>query len=170
MSFKGLDKVITNLQKIKKASVDIDELFIRKSLEWIATEANKILDTRTKHFWGSDARQWNYKIYRTFGILENQDMNSASIEFGIGRVGLYHPNTSSELATPNYEYDRPSQYKDSAGNWTFKDARTGIWVKDFKGYEGKSFLYDAFVNYMQNRIWVKLYEEAFDEIMRKVIV
>ena len=157
------------MKRVRKAlKENIEVLFIEKSLDWISQKANNNLDARTSYFWGSDARSWTKRIYKTYGILENQDMNSASIEFGIGKVGLYHANTSSTLATPDYEYDRPSQYKDSDGNWTFKDARTGIWVT-FNGYEGKSFLYDAFVEYMQNRVWVKLYQEAFDSIMRGVI-
>ena len=92
MAIKGLNKVIKNLENVKKALANnVDPLFIRKSLEWISFQANTNLDNRTSHFWGSDARSWNYKIYQTFGILENQDMNSASIEFGIGRVGANNP-------------------------------------------------------------------------------
>ena len=168
MAIKGLNKVIKNLGNVKKALAnDVDPLFIRKSLEWISFQANTNLDNRTSHFWGSDARSWNYKIYQTFGILENQDMNSASIEFGIGRVGANNPQRVA--IEQNYQYDKPSQYKDDNGNWTFQDARTGIWVR-FNGYEGKSFLYDAFMDYMQGRIWVQLYQQAFDEVMRSVIV
>lgn len=168
-TIKGLDKVLKNLKAIRKAlKSDIDYLFINKSLDWILLKANENLDGRTHHFWGSEARSWTKKIYKTFGLLENDDMNSASIEFGIGRVGLYHPTTSAFLSTPEYEYDKPSIHKDVDGKWTFKDARTGIWVT-FNGYEGKSFLYDAFSEYMMDKIWIKLYQEAFDEIVKKVI-
>lgn len=167
---KGLDKVINNLKAIKKSSVEIDTLFIRKSLIWIGNTANTNLDSRTKHFWGSEARNWNLKIYATYGILENQDMNSASIEFGIGKTGGELFNEITWVAREEgYQYDVPSAYKDDEGRWTFQDARTGIWVRNFSGYKGKSFLYDAFISYMQSNIWVTLYQEAFDEVMRRII-
>lgn len=167
MAIKGIKKVKQNLQNIKKAlNNDIDVLFISKSLDWIKQKANANLDIRTQRFWGSEARLWTKKIYKTYGILENQDMNSASIEFGIGRFGANSPHPIAQ--SQNYEYDVPSQYKDAFGRWTFQDTRTGIWIT-FSGYEGKSFLYDAFVEYMSRNIWVQKYQEAFDEIMKKVI-
>ena len=167
MATKGLKKVLNNLERVKQALMnEIDPLFIRKSLEWISFQANANLDNRTSNFWGSDARNWNYKIFSTYGILENQDMNSASIEFGIGRVGANNPNR--QAIENSYQYDKPSEYKDDNGYWTFQDTRTGIWIT-FKGYEGKSFLYDAFRDYMQTKMWVVLYEQALDETMRRVI-
>lgn len=161
MSIKGLDNVINKLKLIRNSSVKIDTLFISKSLDWISQEANKILDGRTNHFWGSDARLWTKRIYATYGILENQDMNSASIEFGIGRIGELSPNINA--LENGYVYNKPSQYKDDNGYWTFKDARTGIWLT-INGYTGKSFLYDAFCNYMFGE-WQRIYQEAFNEII-----
>ena len=182
MAIKGLNNVINNLQKVKNAiSRDVDIKFISLSLDWISNKANSNLDQRTKGIWGSDSRQWTKKIYKTYGILENQDMNSASIEFGIGGRGANNPH--SEADDVGWQYDLPSEYKDDDGRWVFKDARTGQWVgihtieilgkkyvvRTFNGYEGKSFLYDAFMEYKQNRIWVTLYQQAFDEVMKGVI-
>ena len=76
MSIKGLDKVINKLKLIRNSSVKIDTLFISKSLDCISQEANKILDGRTNHFWGSDARLWTKRIYATYGILENQEVEN----------------------------------------------------------------------------------------------
>ena len=170
MAIKGLNKVLQNLQNIKRTiNNDIDVLFIDLSLDWISKRANEILNVRTKNFWGSDARQWTKKIYKTYGILENQDMNSASIEFGIGDNGARFGEIQHIAKQEGWEYDMPSEHKDSQGRWTFQDARTGIWVKGFSGYQGKSFLYDAFIEYMQNRVWVSLYQIAFDRVMRGAI-
>lgn len=159
-------KTISKLYRIKQAfsNNEISLLFIEKSLHWIADKANKNLDERTHHFWGSDARSWTKKIYSTFGILENNDMNSASIEFGIGRVGATRSVENFSALENSYEYDKPSEYKDENGYWTFKDARTGLWVR-INGYVGKSFLYDAFSEYLMNKIWVELYKQAFDTII-----
>ena len=169
---KGLAKVVNNLKKIQNSAIDIDTLFIRKSLEWIRDRANINLDNRSTHFWGSEARLWNIKIYATYGILENQDMNSGAIEFGIGLEGaksdLSEYNRTYSDIDSRYAYDLPSEYKDDKGYWTFHDARTDRWLT-FRGYMGKSFLYDALMEYKQNKMWVKLYQEAFDEIMRSII-
>ena len=170
MAIKGLNKIIKNLENVKKALAnDVDILFIDLSLDWISKRANEILDVRTKNFWGSDARVWTKKIDKKIGILENQDMNSASIEFGIGDEGARFGEIQHIAKEQGWEYNKPSEFKDDRGRWTFKDARTGIWVT-FSGYQGKSFLYDAFIEYMQGRIWVQLYQQAFDEVMRSVIV
>lgn len=169
MAIKGLNRVLQNLQNVRKSLYDnVEYLFIDYSLEWIKKRANANLDKRTSHFWGSDAREWTKKIYKTYGMLENQDMNSASIEFGIGRTGAGFSEISTIAKEQGWEYDVPSVNKDSLGRWTFKDARTGIWVT-FSGYQGKSFLYDAFIEYMQDRVWVELYEKAFNKCMRGVI-
>lgn len=170
MAIKGLNKVLNNLQNIKRTiNNDIDVLFIDLSLEWIKEKANSNLDKRTQHFWGSDARNWTKNIYKTYGILENQDMNSASIEFGIGRKGNISGAIQDVARKEGWEYDVPTTYKDNNGRWSFQDVRTGIWVNGFSGYEGKSFLYDAFIEYMQNRVWVSLYQKAFDMTIRGAI-
>lgn len=165
---KGVDKIIDNLQRIKKSSKNINYLFIDKSLNWIKTQANKNLDARTNGYDSSNAREWTKKIYQNKGTLENNDMNSASIEFGIGRVGATRSLSNVVALENSYEYDRPSQYKDDNGYWTFMDNNTGIYITT-RGYIGKSFLYDAFAEYMMNKHWVELYNEAFDEIMRGIV-
>lgn len=171
---KNLDKTINNLRQVKKAiNNDVLYLFIDMSLDWIANRANQILDTRTKHKYGSDARSWTKKIYGTFGYLENNDMNSGAIEFGIGIEGLtgnlssYGRDNYKDIDS-KYAFDLPSQYKDDLGYWSFLDARTGEWLT-INGYQGKSFLYDAFMEYKQNDIWKQMYKKAFDQVMRSVI-
>lgn len=166
---KGLNKVINNLNNIKNNIKNIDYEFINLSLEWVANKANINLDKRLNnppHFFGSSARSWTKKIYSTFGILENNDMNSASIEFGIGRKGKEKPNL--QALENGYVYDKPSEFKDDNGNWVFQDVYTGLWIK-FNGYEGKSFLYDTFSEYMLSNEWQKLYKIAFDKTMKGII-
>lgn len=183
MAIKGLNKVINNLKNVRKAlKNEIDKRFISLSLDWISFKANQNLDENTSGIWGSNARSWTKKIDKTRGILENNDMNSASIEFGIGRKGAHIPKSVAQEV--GFEYDKPSEYKDDNGRWIFYDEKTEIWVglkftidengnrkafRTFNGYIGKSFLYDAFMEYKQNRVWVTLYQQAFDEIMRGVI-
>ena len=177
MAIKGINQVINNLKKIKKSDNAIDILFIRKSLEWIRDKANENLDKRTHHFFGSEARNWNLRVITfggdSLGVLENQDMNSGAIEFGIGIKGL--SSNMSEYGRDNYAdidskyaFDLPSPYKNDKGYWRFYEPRTDRWYR-INGYEGKSFLYDALMEYKQNNMWHIIYQQAFDEIMRSVI-
>ena len=87
---KNLDKTINNLRQVKRPIIMMFFFIcLLICLDWISNRANQILDTRTKHKYGSDARSWTKKIYGTFGYLENKcDMNSGAIEFGIGIEGL----------------------------------------------------------------------------------
>lgn len=170
----GLDKVIKNLKKVRTAlDIQIDNLFIQKSLIWIRDRAIEILNSRlsfTPNWFGTDVTStstWQIKqITNKHFILENTYENSASIEFGIGVVG--EQNKHSEANNVGYEYNVPSEYKDIDGSWNFTDQLNQVWYR-FSGYEGKSFLYDAFMEYKQNNIWVKKYQEAFDEIIRRVL-
>ena len=185
----GINQVINNLRKVRNAiNNDINSLFITKSLEWIRDRAIEILNTRLSNPANTfqtnvtDLSTWIIKqISKNSYILENTYENSASIEFGIGLVGQENPHNWAEEA--HYEYNLPSDSKDENGCFVFKDKATGrtiglkkelqngkyVLVRYFSGYEGKSFLYNAFMEYQQNNIWVKKYQEAFDEIMRSVI-
>lgn len=170
----GINQVINNLRKVRNAiNNDINSLFINKSLEWIRDRAIEILTTKLSNppnWFGTnvlDTSTWVIKkISKNSYILENTYENSASIEFGIGIVAEENPHNWAEEA--HYKYNEPSEYKDLNGCWTFTDQNDEVWYR-FRGYEGKSFLYDAFMEYKQNNIWVKKYQEAFDEIMRSVI-
>ena len=180
----GINQVINNLRKVRNAiNNDINSLFITKSLEWIRDRAIEILKTKLSfqpNWFGTEVTTsvtqkengditgtWVIKqISKNSYILENTYENSASIEFGIGIVAEENPHVVAEEV--GYNYNVPSIDKDISGAWTFKDQNEQIWYR-FRGYEGKSFLYDAFMEYKQNNIWVKKYQEAFDEIMRSVI-
>lgn len=165
---KNVNVVINKLKKIKNSKTLIDYTFMDIALDRIIARANSILDTRTQHIYGSNARSWTKTIYRNHAILENDDLNSAAIEFGIGIVGEMSSLEEVKQLTKEYKYNMPSEYKDDMGRWSFTDKNTGIFFKDFSGYVGKSFLYDTFVEYMQDRLWVEDYQRAFDKVMRGI--
>lgn len=165
---KNLNSIINKLKQIKKSKSLIDHTFMDIALDRIITRANSILDTRSQHIYGSNARSWTKTIYRNHAILENNDMNSAAIEFGIGIVGELSSVEEVKQLTKKYKYNVPSEYKDDQGRWSFRDANTGIFFRDFSGYVGKSFLYDTFVEYMQNKLWIEDYQRAFDKVMRGI--
>lgn len=171
---KGLDKVLKNLNNVRRElKNNIDTLFIKNSLEWIRDRAIQLLKNNLSfapNYFGTevtDVKEWSIipttnKSY----ILECNYENSASIEFGIGVVGESNPHPIAESV--GFEYDVPSDSKRADGAWNFIDQNEEIWY-NFSGYQGKSFLYNALMEYKQNNVWVKIYQATFDEIMRGVI-
>lgn len=184
----SVNKVINNLTRIKKAlQKDIEKRFIHESLIWIANRANAILEQRTTGYHSSNAREWEYTYDQAThsGRLENKDMNSAAIEFGIGRYGKnFQSNNSSAARSAGWEWDVPSQYKDDNGCWVFKDKNGNLiglrtiinengqkqQERYFNGYQGKSFLFDAFIEYKDKEIYKEIYQKAFDNIIPNVII
>ena len=169
----SINKVISKLTKIQNSASRIDYWFFRYSLNWIKNRANTLLDQRTNGYNSSIARQWNIHYYNTSAILENQDPNSGAIEFGIGMTGLLehkHPkakNYNKGVAYENgYKFDVDSPYKDNNRNWSFQ-LPDGRWITT-SGYVGKSFLFDAFMEYKQKKKYVELYQKAFDKVMKGI--
>jgi len=173
-NINSFDRVIKNLQKVQDSASTIDYWFFRYSLNWIKNRANTLLDQRTNGYNSSIARQWTIKYYNTFAILENDDPNSGAIEFGIGMTGLLqhkHPkaqNYNKGVAFENgYKYDVDSPYKDEHRNWSFK-LPDGRWITT-SGYVGKSFLFDAIMQYKQQKKYLEFYKRAFDKVMKGIV-
>lgn len=166
---KSVHKVISNLKKVKKLQSKIRYWFIKYSFTWIKNRANKLLNQRTNGYNSSNARSWEMKIYDTYGIMNNLDPNSGAIEFGIGIKGQQGPNTKAKndvriIASENgYKYNVPSDSKDDSGGWSFY-LPDGTYIYTH-GYGGKSFLYDALMEYKQKNIAIEMYKKAFDKVM-----
>ncbi len=186
MKIKNLDKTIDNLKQIRSTLLqEVEKVFIEDSLRWIAKQAERNLNRRTNGYNSSDARDWNftYNPSTHTGKLENNDPNSAAIEFGIGRYAKNHPAKNVQVAqSEGYQFDVPSEHKDDQGRWVFYDEKTGLLIgfrividdkgkkkreRYFSGYKGKSFLFDAFSSYHSKQIWVQKYNKAFDKVMSK---
>ena len=171
---RSLNKVLDNLKNVRNSlKNNIDNLFINKSLIWIRDRAITILKSNLSfeaNYFGTNVTnpsEWSItKISERHYTLECDYENSASIEFGIGIVGEMNPHAIA--GEVEYEYNIPSDSKRNDGAWNFIDQNEELWV-NFTGYVGKSFLYNAFMEYKQNEIWKLKYQEAFDEIMRGVL-
>ena len=171
---KSINKIISNLKRIKKSSEKIDYWFFRYSLQWIKERANALLDQRTNGYNSSQAREWTITYSRYNAKLENLDPNSGAIEFGIGIVGQEQKHESAKndphivASENNYIYNQSSKYKNSEGGWNFY-LPNGTLLVNFKGYGGKSFLYDSFMEYVQKDLHLTMYKRAFDKVMKSVI-
>ncbi len=172
-------QVITNLKNIVKniKNNEINKLAIKYSLIWISNRANEILKERVNNpigTFGSNVLEWDLIVTENIGKLQNKFNNSASIEFGIGIVGEKNQyNISLDGATIPYRYNVPSEHKQDDGSWKFIDEKTGAKIgfgaNKFYGYEGKSFLYDSCMEFIWNDMWGKLYEQAFNKTMERII-
>ena len=169
---KSIHQVVSKLKKIKKAQISINYWFIKYSFNWIKKEANKKLNKRTRGYNSSMARQWKMNIYATYGMLENLEPNSGAIEFGIGIVGQQNTdkravNDVRQVAKENgYMYNMPSDSKDDTGGWLFYlPDGTAIYTH---GYGGKSFLYDTLIEYKDKKIYLEMYQKAFDKVMKGI--
>lgn len=171
MAIKGINKIINNLKNIKNSANEIDTLFIKLSLEWIRDKANTLLDNNLSYepnTFGTSIREWDIIINSNYGKLENRYENSASVEFGIGIVGKNNPTIHAQDSSWQYGVGYNLRINDDSLGWTFRDQNGKLWI-NFTGYEGKSFLYDALMEYKDNKMYEFFYQQAFDRIMRKVI-
>ena len=81
------------------------------------------------------------------------------VEFGTGIVGYGSHEKADEV---RYEYDVNNH---GAFGWNWYNEKDGYLVKGFTGYEGKSFLWDAFFDYYSNGEFAKIYERIYRQII-----
>lgn len=173
---KGLNQVVNKLNNLKNSQLIIRRLFFEKTANYIINQATEILLTRLDNplnTFDSDIvdkdspnRCWDIDYTDNKVTITNKFDNSASVEFGIGVVGQNSPH--SEASNAGYVYNVASPAKDTLGRWTFIEQNTGQLYFKYSGYKGKSFLYDSLVEYYFQKMWGKLYEEAFAEVFKKL--
>lgn len=165
----NLDTVVKNLRKVKnKITKKTNNLFLKNSAKWISNRADQLLEISLTHesgYFHTNIKEWNIIITDNYVKLENNYENSAAVEFGIGVVGKENPHEHASQSY--YQYDMRWN-TDEQGRWSFYDQNGDFWYK-FSGYKGKSFLYNAFMEYLQNKIYIQIYQEAFDKAMKGVV-
>lgn len=159
----SVDKVIKGLDKIKEAIYLIEDEFLRESLIWIRNRANFYLDQRTGGFKGTTNVSKSWQINKVDGEpstkvweLRNTNINGAYVEFGTGIIGKQNKHKKAKKS--KYEYD---VNKHGKKGWTWTNNEIGVTMYGFEGYQGKSFLYDAYFDYKHNKIYVEIYTTLF---------
>lgn len=180
LSSKSVQNALNEIRAIKKKLVKIDEEFLLVSLEWIKNTANLYLAENSEYSNTTDIKdRWEiYKKPSAFGVryeLRNTSPFSALVEFGTGAIGGQNPHELASLL--NYQYGNQS--------WTFvRDLESMEWVvntsiygkvdfddgrylflKDFEGYEGKSYLYDAFFDYFHKGHYKEIYKKIYKKYL-----
>ena len=180
LSSQSVKKALREIRTIKKKLLLIDREFILTSLEWIKETANSYLSFESKYSNTTDIKD-KWEIYKTVGAfgekyeLRNTSPFSALVEFGTGSIGGRTPHELASLL--NYQYGNQS--------WTFvRDLTSMDWVvdtsiygkvdpnddrylflKDFEGYEGKSYLYDAFFDYFHSGVYKRIYKSIYKKYL-----
>lgn len=158
-SIRDIQARIKQYQKLIKI---VNEQFIIESLEWIRDKANDNLENRVGYFAGTLNLREYWQITKTSDDtyeLRNTNEKGAYVEFGTGIVGYGSHEKADEV---RYEYDVNNH---GAFGWNWYNEKDGYLVKGFTGYEGKSFLWDAFFDYYSNGEFAKIYERIYRQII-----
>ena len=163
---KSIEKAINKLRFIRKTLPLVNREFMKESLNWIKERANFYLNEKVGYFKGSAniSDSWNItpsnskyggKAYQ----LINDNKFVAYVEFGTGIVGKNEPHKKAEET--GYEYDVNGHEENG---WNFRVNFNNTWhiFNGFTGYEGKSFLYDAFFDYFHLGKWKEIYQEIYN--------
>ncbi len=167
ISFEGstIDKAVEKLRKYQKLLKRANQEFMIESLEWIKENANENLKSRVGYFAGT-LNLKNYwvinEINESTYELRNTNDKGAYVEFGTGIVGLGSHEKADEV---NYEYDVNNH---GAFGWSWYNSKDNYMVRGFTGYEGKSFLWDAFFEYYSSGEFTRIYERTYRQIIGSI--
>lgn len=166
---KSLDHTIHQLKTLTKYLQQVQKEFIELSIQWLIDRANELLDERVKHFPGTAnikehwVKEFNAIPNGISAKLINTSEVGAYVEFGTGLVGQTFKH--KEANSTGYEYDVNAH---GIEGWNWYNQEIGVGMKGFIGYEGKSFLYDAYWEYINRRTYITIYESAINKYMRKI--
>lgn len=181
---ESIKKAVNQVEDLKLKVAKINEEFIKESVNWIKQRANYYLD-KSSHFQNTtDIREkWEINILLNDGKgnlnyeLVNKSEFAVLVEFGTGKVGRKsaHPKaraTGYQYGKKKWTFIRDIQSKEFVVNSlsVYKDAHKQnpqryVLFRDFNGYKGKAFLYNAIFDYFD------IYEFAYiyDMIYHKYI-
>lgn len=157
----SVNNAIDRMRKLEKRIYEVQKRFIKKSLEWIRDRANELLKERVYNFPDTANVKDGWKIIQISKDewqLVNENPLAGYIEFGVGLKGQLSPHKSSSEV--NYQYDINNH---GEKGWNWYNENLGLFMKGFTGYEGKSFLYDAFFEYQYEDINEILLEQLLKE-------
>lgn len=173
----------------KKVQTKLPEVYLRKCVEWIKTEANNNLMATAI---GSNVKmliqsQWREELVGNTIKLSNtaeyeKGVNLAVfVEFGVGIVGQQSPHEKAQEA--NYQYNVPSNAKRNDGQWSFSADDGESYMNLEKGYyntfnlgdgaltvvskgsPATLFLYKAVTAFQTSGAYKTLWEQAKAEVI-----
>lgn len=167
LNSKSVDSAIKQLQQIKKTlETTITTEYLQESLYWIKERANEYLDDRTYAFPDSAniSQYWVIEpISNTRWRLRNTNKIATLVEFGTGMVGGMdeHPLANEE----NYQYDVNNHGEEGWDFFFYYDGEKYDY-KNYTGYKGKSFLYDAVWDFCNLGFREKIFKEVYSRYIK----
>lgn len=171
LSVSSIENAIKELKQIKSNIRNINRDFIKQSLVWIQNRADTYLDSTVYRYPNSAniADYWEIKQTKNGKggnlayELRNKNDVACFVEFGTGLVGDKHKHPLADEL--EYEYDKNNHNQDG---WDFAFEYNGqlFIYKGFDGYEGKSFLYNAFFEYFHLGEYKRIYQEVYDSYIK----
>lgn len=178
LNSKSIKNAIKSIKKQREILTDkaIPE-FMERAAEWIAFEANRILNTadigaKIKH---NITTSWHIRtISPNRIVLYNMSWKAAFVEFGVGIVGQSNPHPNASQT--DYEYNLDTPYKYSNGGWDFNvndrtelDIPQDAIIEEYHGYNGITiytrgtkgvwYLFNAVENFKmaeEKRLWEEI--------------
>ena len=171
LSVSSLENAIKELKQIRSNIRNINREFIRESLLWIQNQANMYLETRVNNFPNSAniAMEWDIKLIKdgrggNFAYeLRNKSDVAYFVEFGTGVKGESKKHKVADKV--GYKYD-VNNHGEDGWSFAFEYKDEMYYFKGFRGYEGKSFLYDAFFDFYYLNEWKKIYQKVYDKYIK----
>lgn len=168
LSVSSLENAIKELKQIKSNIRNINREIIKESLSWIQNRANKYLEERVGKYPNSAnvGMDWHIKLIKDnkggnfeYQLINKNDL-ACFVEFGTGLVGSEEEHKLAEKL--NYQYDMNNHGEDG-WEFAFEYGDKFYYYVAFKGYKGKSFLYDAFFDFYYLEQWKKICQKVYDK-------
>lgn len=157
LSKKSIDEAIKKLNKLKTKYPWIKSEFVKRSLIFIESEANKnikLFIAETNSAWyqstGKLESSWIHDV--AHGILENICDYAMWYEYGTGIVGA---NNSHPSLKPEYVYDM-NNHGENGWSFTYEGERYFT-----KGMKSHPYLHNAVSTYIRT----KKYKEIFKSVV-----
>ena len=171
---KNLKKISEKLDEIQKEIPTVNLSFIKKSCQWIYDRSIDILQEKdtliTPHISGieKDIRTEIIPVGKNIIKCNLYYYNEivAWVEFGTGIVGeeAKHP-LADEFG---YKYNSGEiNSNNPEGRWNWYNPKYNIGMSGFQGYEGKRFIYEACQEFINKKIYVKIYSEEFNKMLNR---
>jgi hypothetical protein len=160
LSQEGIDEIIKRLELLENKMPELHKRFRKLSLDYLEETAINYIQISTGN---SSWYQLTHTLENSFhkdynlGKLVNDCFYSAFVEYGTGIVGQgTHPD-------PNrYNYNVNAH----VNGWGFE--YDGI-VHFTRGMEAHRFMYNTVQDYVVGGAYKKIFEKAFDDVMKGVL-
>ena len=182
VSVKGCDDLIKRLKYFKNDFIRLKYKYIKNCLKWILEKSIYYLrndDTFEPSFIDDVEKQTNIIYTQSYNntmnaYLEYYSDDAIFAEFGTGHEGKIQPHPmarSTQGKSPIYHYESGENSR-QGGSWTWKIPEkyqmTGMpEYITFKGYRGKKFIYKAFRDFVNYKIYETEYEKIINALLNK---